>query len=180
MAHGAGREMRRINHPKLRAALTDAASMRRRKPKSNGTNVVDLLVDSGNLPNVAFAVRDVLAASGRLFDRGLPVRLVTPADGGVPAASPLNGEGVVIEAHRLCRPVRMTKDGDLVPVTLSTRVANMYLALAGEWMLPPLSGISTAPVLTGDGGVRAADGYDTATCLWCVGSALPDVSERPS
>src|SRR5262249_26020703 len=56
----------------------------------------------------------------------------------------------------------------------------LYLALSGEWMLPHLSGISSAPVLTKDGGIRAGDGYDTATCLYCVGKTLPDVPERPS
>src|SRR5262245_17016717 len=140
----------------------------------------DLVVDGGNLPNTAFAVRDVLRDGGDLFERGVPVRLVHPANGGIPSALPLNGEAVVIETHRRCRPVRKNKDGDSVPVTLPTRVANMYLALGGEWELAPLSGISTAPVLTGDGGISAADGYDTATQLYSVGSALPNVSERPS
>ncbi len=138
------------------------------------------MVDGGNLPNVAYEVRDLLADSGKLFDRGLPVRLVTPADGGVPSAAPLNQERVVIEAHRVCRPVKMNKDGNHVPVTLSTRVANLYLALDGDWKLAPLSGISTAPVLTDDGGIRAANGYDTATQLYCVSAALPNVPERPS
>src|SRR5262245_30854642 len=146
--------------------------------KGNGSKA-DLVIDEGNLPNVAFEVRDLLADSRRLFDRGLPVRLATPANGGVPSAVPLNGERVVIEAHQVCRPVRKTKDG-LVPMTLPTRVANFYLALSGEWMLPHLSGISSAPVLTKDGGIRAGDGYDTATCLYCVGKTLPDVPERPS
>jgi len=140
----------------------------------------DLVVDGGNLPNTAFAVRDVLRDGGDLFERGVPVRLVHPANGGIPSALPLNGEGVVIETHRRCRPVRKNKDSDSVPVTLPTRVANLYLALGGEWELAPLSGISTAPVLTDDGGISAANGYDTATQLYSVGSVVPNMSERPS
>src|SRR5262245_10049310 len=98
-------------------AIAIANDSQQQKKKDNGITSVDLVVDGGNLPNVAVEVRDLLAGSGRLFDRGLPVRLVTPADGSVPSAVPLNGERVVIETHRLCRPVKMNKDGNLVPVT---------------------------------------------------------------
>src|SRR5262249_9612134 len=86
------------------------ALAKKKKKKANGMSANDLLVEGGNLPAVAFKVRDLLRDSGKLFDRGIPVKLVVPADGGIPSASPLNGEGVVIEAHRHCRPVRMTKD----------------------------------------------------------------------
>ena len=34
----------------------------------------ELILHSGNLPATAEALRDLLAASGKLFDRGLPVR----------------------------------------------------------------------------------------------------------
>jgi hypothetical protein len=34
----------------------------------------ELLIHAGNLPATAETLRDLLAASGRLFDRGLPVR----------------------------------------------------------------------------------------------------------
>src|SRR5262245_23070705 len=177
---GAEAEAAMIDVAKASQNELDAAALANdARQKTNGS-AVDLVVDGGNLPKVADDVRDLLASSGRLFDRGLPVRLVNPADGGVPSALPLSGERVVIETHRLCRPVKMNKDGNLVPVTLPTRIANLYLALDGEWMLPPLSGISSAPVLTADGGVRAGNGYDTATQLYCVGQALPNVPEQPS
>ena len=47
----------------------------------------------------------------------------------------------------------------LEPVTLPDRVARMYLELDGEWDLPPLEGICTAPLLSADGN-RTAKGYD--------------------
>jgi hypothetical protein len=52
-------------------------------------------------------------------------------------------------------------------VTLPDRVAQMYLDMSGEWALPPLAGISTAPLLSADGSIRTADGYDPRTGLWC-------------
>ena len=64
----------------------------------------ELIIHRGNLPATAADLRDRLAQSGRLFDRGLPVRVVRPADGGMPSATPLTRHNVVIEAHRLCQP----------------------------------------------------------------------------
>src|SRR5262245_18006001 len=134
----------------------------------------DLLIDSGNLPSVAFAVRDLLASSDKFFERGMPSRLVNTADGGVPAASPLSKQNVVMETHRLCRPVKLTKDGEHIPATLPERVAAMYLDMKGEWNLQPLNGISTAPVLMAGGDARAVNGYDVHSGLWCVGAAVPE------
>jgi hypothetical protein len=49
----------------------------------------ELIIHGGNLPASAEALRDLLAASGKLFDRGLPVRIIRPADGTLPSAVPL-------------------------------------------------------------------------------------------
>ena len=48
---------------------------------------------------------------------------------------PLTKHNVVIEAHRLCQPVKVNSDGEHVPVTLPDRVAQMYLDMSGEWEL---------------------------------------------
>src|SRR5580700_6940292 len=83
----------------------------------------ELIIHNGNLPATAEALRDLLAASGKLFDRDVPVRLTRPADGGPPSATRLTRHNVVIETHRLCRPVKVDADGVHVPVTLPDRVA---------------------------------------------------------
>ena len=49
----------------------------------------ELVIHAGNLPATAEALRNLLAASGKLFDRGLPVRVIIPADGGPPSAMAL-------------------------------------------------------------------------------------------
>jgi hypothetical protein len=140
----------------------------------------ELVIHAGNLPATAEALRDLLAASGKLFDRGMPVRIIRPADGGPPSAMPLTRHNVVIEAHRLCQPVKIDRDGDHVPVTLPDRVAQMYLDMSGEWDLPSLAGVSTAPLLSADGSVRAADGYDPMTKLWCCSIPALRLPLRPS
>jgi hypothetical protein len=119
----------------------------------------ELIIHGGNLPASAEALRDLLAASGRLFDRGLPVRIVRPADGTLPSAVPLTKHNVVMETHRHCQPVKI-RAGEPVPVTLPDRVAQMYLDMSGEWHLPPLVGVSTAPLLKADGSICVADGYE--------------------
>jgi putative DNA primase/helicase len=140
----------------------------------------DLVVHGSDLPATAEALRDLLAASGRLFDRGMPVRVIKPADGGPPSATRLTKHNVVIEAHRLCQPVRFDAKGDRQPITLPDRLAQMYLDMAGEWELRPLAGISTAPLISADGNVRVADGYDPETALWCCHVPMLTLPPHPS
>ena len=99
----------------------------------------ELIIHDGNLPATAEALRDLFAASGKLFDRDTPVHLTRPADGSPPSARRLTRHNVVIEAHRLCQPMKVDADGVHVPVTLPDRVAQMYLNMFGEWNLPPLA-----------------------------------------
>jgi len=140
----------------------------------------ELIVYSGDLPATAEALRDLLATSGKLFDRGLPVRVIRPADGSLPSAVRLTKHNVVIEAHRHCQPVKVDEDGEYIPITLPDRVAQMYLDMCGEWDLRPLTGVSTSPLLSPDGSVRMADGYDPATGLWCCGVPSLRLPARPS
>jgi hypothetical protein len=139
----------------------------------------ELIIHAGNLPATAEALRDLLAASGKFFDRGMPVRTVKPADGGAPSAIPLTRSNVVMETHRLCQPMKV-KDGEYVPATLPDRVAQMYLEMWGEWELPPLYGVSTAPLLSSDGSLRTADGYDPKTSMWCANVPAVRLPSQPS
>jgi hypothetical protein len=142
----------------------------------------DLIVHDGNLPATVDALRDLIAASGSFYDRDGPAQVVTDPNG-APMIVKLTKNNIVYIAHRLCRPVKLvTTDKGISkkPVTLPERVAQMYLDLRGEWKLPGLSGISTAPLLGDDGGIRSARGYEQASKLWCHN--IPDlaVPEHPT
>jgi hypothetical protein len=67
-------------------------------------------------------------------------------------------------------------------VRLPRSLAVMYLDWRGEWRLPPLNGIATAPLLQDNGTISSAEGYDTASGMWCEN--VPDltglVPERPT
>jgi len=138
----------------------------------------DLIVHRGNLPLTAMQLRQLLPQSEYLFTRGVPVK-VTLADG-FPIATPLTISLLVVEAHRLCQPIRFNDKGERVEVTLPDRVARMYLEMVGEWDLPPLEGITSAPLLSEDGSIRAIEGYDPETRLWGTGVPPLDIPERPT
>jgi hypothetical protein len=87
----------------------------------------DLVVHAGNLPATAEALRDLLAASRKFFDRGLPIRIIRPPDDRLILATPLTKHNVVMEAHRLCRPIKVKSDGERVPVTLPDRLAQRHV-----------------------------------------------------
>jgi hypothetical protein len=159
-------------------------------PEHNGLNAAafvasartpkpQLIVHGSNLPATVYALRDLFAASSGLFDRGGPVQIIKPADATMPRVVPLTKHGVVMVTHGLCQPMQRNKQGNLVPVTLPERVAQMYLDM-NEWNLPPLTGICTAPLLSTDGSVRIVEGYDPATCLWCANVSAVDVPTRPT
>jgi hypothetical protein len=50
----------------------------------------------------------------------------------------------------------------------------MYLGWRGEWRLPPLNGIASAPLLEDDGAIHSAQGYDRASGMWREN--VPDLS----
>src|SRR5579859_5489001 len=140
----------------------------------------ELVVDIGNLPQTAVDLRDLFATSGKYYDRGIPTHVVKAEGGEALSALPLTKHNIAMEAHRLCQPVIVCPDGERVPVTLPNRVAGMYIDMVGEWMLPPLAGISAAPLLSDDGSIRSADGYDPITKLLCRGIPELNVADRPS
>jgi hypothetical protein len=145
-------------------ATSPARALNRIELATSGKPVLKIL--SHDLPAAARELRDLFANSGSFFDRGVPVRLVWPSDGGPPIAVPLNIHNVVIEAHRLSQPIHQNHEGDWVPLTLPDRIARIYLSMVGDWYLPPLSGISTAPLLANNGDVLAADGYDRQSTIF--------------
>jgi hypothetical protein len=143
-------------------------------------NKPELIVRGSNLPATAEALRNLFAKSGKLFDRGVPVRIIRHANGTLPSAEKLTNHYVVIEAHRLCQPVKLDPDKGPIPVTLPDRVAQMYLDMVGEWQLQPLGGVTTSPLLSDDGAIRIADGYDPTSTLWCCGVPQLRVPLQPS
>lgn len=141
-----------------------------------------LLIHPHDYPAAARALARHLARHLRLFDRGGPVELRRDAATGTLAAVPLTEAAIVARAHDVCRPmieIRLRNKQTCRPVTLPSRVARIYLD-GGEWGLPPLRGMSGAPLLGEGGTIRAVDGYDGASGIFIEGCPKLCVPEKPT
>ena len=140
-----------------------------------------LLIDQCNPDRSVADLRNILRASGLLFDRGVPVRIVINQVERRAVAEPITPDGLVLLGHAACRPFRF-KDGLEVDARLPRSMATMYLDWRGEWRLAVLNGISSAPLLQDDGTIFSGNGYDASSGMWL--DNVPDcasiVSARPS
>ena len=134
-----------------------------------------LLIESCSPDRTVAALRDILSRSGLLYERAVPVRLALDAQQHCTVAQEITPDGLILMTHQICRPyaVRRTKDGSVKEFNtrLPRYVAAMYLDWRGKWNLPPLNGISSTPLLTDDGTISSAQGYNSASGIWIDGPA---------
>jgi hypothetical protein len=143
--------------------------------------------DAKHLPELIISSSDPTAAAKDLatliarrddflYNGHAPVRIAAEADC-LPRALEVTTEMVRILAHEICVPIKeRTIKGEVqrIPVPLSKDIAQLYLhGLQGNWGLEQFNGIVTAPLLSDDGAIRTASGYDARTGLWC--HDIPDV-----
>lgn len=136
-----------------------------------------ITVESGNLLAVVGAAEKILlAARAEIYQRGgvlvRPIRLAEPGSGWVqraPGALTLlavDPTWLQLELARVAEFVKFdARMGDVKPIDVPIEVARAYLALAGEWRVPPLRGVIEAPTIRADGSALARPGYDAATGL---------------
>lgn len=175
----------KLDQPRTEARRERAgAAMGAHQPFTDARGRADLFVNSADLPDTAADLAHNLAQMPHLFDRGGPARLAIDRNRDGSVVEALTPIGVVNEAHAVVRPwMWVNRNGGMERrgVTLSERVANLYLDHRARWGLRPLDGITSAPLLDADGSVRVAQGYDPETRLWCEGVpavAVPDVPSR--
>lgn len=166
---------------KAKSKKTQAKKSRGATPLSKPRRPL-LIVDNSDLPAVAAELATLFADSDKLFERGDLVKLFKKAGGFSTIRA--NAHDIINAAHKICRPViqRENDEGEIVnqPITLPRTVANLYQNLHGEWGVRELAGICPAPILSSDGSIRTARGYDPATKFWCVGIDIPSIPTRPS
>jgi len=154
------------------------------EPPADPRGRTDLFVNGADLPDTAAELAAMLATVPHLFDRGGPARIARDRSRDGFVVEPLTLNGVVNEAHRIARPWQWVKnrDGGMErrDVTLPERVAKLYLDNRDGWGLRPLDGITSAPLLHPDGTIRAAEGYDAETRLWCERVPAVEVPAAPS
>ena len=138
-----------------------------------------LLVDHANPDLTVAALRDILSRAPNLYDRGIPVRLVTDkARRRDLVAQGLAPDELVLVTHQLARPYAIDKDGygGESDVRLPHSIARMYLSWRGEWELPLLNGIASSPLLRDDGTIASRTGYDADSGMWQEN--VPDLAGR--
>jgi hypothetical protein len=143
----------------------------------------NLVIYRGNFAAVAKIIRDAFRDGGDVYDRGVPVRVVAPATpGALPKIVPLTPDAITNEVHERFRVVVRRKRAQqiwLETENLPERIPKLYLALERK-ELPQLLGITTAPVLTEDGGIHTAEGYHRESGLYCTGIPALAVPRRPT
>jgi hypothetical protein len=145
-----------------------------------------LLIENCDPDRTVAALRNILSNAGGLYDRGMPVRLAFDQMQGGTVAQMMTPDVLVLMAHAACRPyvLKEQRDGTIVEanVRLSRTFAVMYLDWRGEWRLPPLNGIASAPLLQEDGTIHSAVGYDRTSGMWRenVPELEGRVSEQPT
>jgi hypothetical protein len=174
------RHWQKIKSPISRASWSSAEHDR---PQANKPR---LRIEDCNPDRTVAALRDILADAARLYDRGVPVRLVFDQVQRGTVAQVMSPDALILIAHTVCRPyvVKAKNDHTLSEANarLPRQFAVMYLDWRGEWRLPPLNGIATAPLLYEDGTIKCAEGYDSNSGMWC--EHVPDlaglVPEQPN
>jgi hypothetical protein len=161
-------------------------SPRRSRVAAASTALPELVINESDPTATAKELAGLFAArSNFLFNGNTPVRIAIEGDS-LPRALEVTPEAVRVYAHTLCRPVKITKTkakagAAPTPAPLSKDIAALYLnGLEGEWGLRSFRGITTAPILRGDGNIRDADGFDQETGLWCHAIPALDIPERPT
>jgi hypothetical protein len=145
----------------------------------------ELEVREANLLDAALGVRDLLAKMDDVFERGEDPVEVTRSSTGVPFARPFSVEMVVAKTMTVAQPIqyKRNKQGnyDRIPITLPDRVARLYLSLnSSQKKLRLLKGFTSAPILSDDGRIRHAEGYDEATGLFAYDIPELDVPSLKS
>lgn len=139
-----------------------------------------LLIEDCSPDRTIVSMRDILAASGNFYERGVPVRLARDPGRGGASSKVMTPDGIVLAIHRACRPYRskVKPDGSVVETDarLPRSFAVMYLDCVGEWQLPPLNGIASSPLLREDGDIYAVPGYDPVSGMWV--EDIPDLAGR--
>src|SRR4051812_41717100 len=161
----------------IAAAIAEAEVITASAPPDATQNKPRLLVESSDPDRTVAALRNILADAGQLFDRGVPVRLIFDQIQGGAAAQMMSPDGLVLMAHTVCRPyaLKEQRDGTVkeINVRLPRAFAVMYLDWRGEWRLPLLNGIASAPLLRDDGTIFCAPGYDASSGMWL--EKVPDL-----
>lgn len=164
------------------------------EPTATSQRKVTLNVVAGDFPELVDETESALIAhEPNLFQRSNElVRVIVSRAETVHGISrprgklliaPLDAESLLDKLNRCIRWQRWNlRKSDWKPCNAPRPVATALLARCGEWRVPHLVGVVTAPTLRPDGTVIEKPGYDAATGLLLVpnGADFPPLPARPT
>ena len=137
-----------------------------------------LLVEPASPDITVKAIGILLEETGGLYDRAGPARIVKAGNDHPCRIQNLTPDSLRLLAHQRSRPysVKQQEDGSAIerPVKLPLDVARMYLEGGDHNNLPPINGITSAPLLKANGDVITGDGYDIASGMYRVN--VPEIN----
>jgi bifunctional DNA primase/polymerase-like protein len=148
-------------------------------------------IAAGDLPRLVEEARAALIASGGgIYQHGNRlVRIIqdkiktTAGDAIVPRLSRVEAPYLLMRFAAVARWEKWSKtDEDWTAADVPKDVVESYLAFDGDWGMPPLLGVVTAPTLRPDGTVLDRPGYDAATGLFFdpQGATFPAIPDKPT
>src|SRR5919198_594273 len=99
---------------RIAEAIEAAEEIQEPRPTAVPAERPRLLIEDCNPDRTVAGLRDILAAAGGLYDRGVPVRLAFDQMHRGTVAQVMTPDALVLMAHAMCRPyVVKKKDGAL-------------------------------------------------------------------
>lgn len=147
----------------------------------------------GKLPEVVDQAEDALKGAVQFFQRGPHLVRIVRRD--KPTNRSYEQPLGVLALHTLDKPWLIesmtraavwkkfdSRKDDWVRMNAPEQAASTYLARAGQWNVPHLWSVITAPTLRADGSLLQQPGYDQAKQCWYdpCGVAFPRIPENPS
>ncbi len=150
-------------------------------------------VETGQRPAAVRAAESALIAVGGVYRQGERLVRIARIDADTDSGGVRRAAGSLIItavtqhwlSHALARIAdweTLDKRGELRVIDPPVPVARELLALSGEWRLPVLRGIVTAPTLRTDGSLLDCEGYDARSGLYMDfgGLEYPAINPTPS
>jgi hypothetical protein len=148
----------------------------------------------GKMPEAVDQAEEALlphAEALKVFQRGGElVRIVSlpelSAEGGLkrPAGTiqlePMNPVALTEILDRIISWEKINANGDERIVDCPSRIAIAYLSRVGQWRLPILTGIISAPILRKDGTLLSQLGYDAKTGLFLAAEEEWEIPDQPT
>lgn len=149
----------------------------------------EIEIQGGKLPWICDQAEMILARSGRVYQRnGFLVKIIFAGSSTVirrdkneksPIIQVIDMPGIVDHLTRIASWYQFNpKKEEKKYIDCPKKVAETIIS-RGQWKIPELTGVISAPTLRPDGTILQKRGYDKKTGLLLIGKDFPQIKENP-